>query len=46
MIAAPAFDQRDRARQRGAAAGAEVRGQFVDIDGRTIRQGHTLVYNG
>jgi hypothetical protein len=40
------FDQRNRARQRRAAAGAEVSCQFFHIDRRVIRQGHALVYNG
>ncbi len=46
VIAAPAFDQRDRARQRRAVAGAEVFGEFLDIEGGILRQGHALVYNG
>ena len=32
MIAAPAFDQRDGAGQRRAAAGAQVFGQGFDVD--------------
>jgi len=32
MIAAPAFNQRDRPRQRRAAAGAEVVGEGFDVD--------------
>ena len=31
MVAAPALDQRDRARQRRAAAGAEVMGEGFDV---------------
>jgi len=46
MIATPALDQRDRARQRRPAAGAEVFCQSQDVDGSIIRQGHALVYNG
>src|SRR5438105_3025090 len=44
-IASPAFDQGDRARQRRALAGAEFFGEFPDIGGRILRQGHGLVYN-
>ena len=40
MIAAPAFDQRDRARQRRAVAGAEVVRQLADV-GRTTA-GHCV----
>src|ERR1700682_6665516 len=46
MIAAPAFDQRDRPRQRRPASGAKVFGQCFDVDGGIARQGHVLVYNG
>jgi hypothetical protein len=45
VIATAALDQRDRARQRGAVAGAKVAGKFVDV-GRRIRPGHAFVYNG
>src|ERR1700736_4766060 len=44
MVAAPAFDERDRARQRGAVAGAEVLCQRGDVDGRAFRQTHALAY--
>ena len=33
MVGAPALDQRDRARQRRAVAGAEVSGEFLDVGG-------------
>src|ERR1700692_4343567 len=46
MIASPAFDQRDRPRQRRAVAGAEVFCQCVDVEGQIVRQVHALVYNG
>ena len=46
MIAAPAFDQRDRPRQRRAASGAKVLGQAADVDGGILGQGHAFVYSG
>ena len=42
MVAAPAFDQGDRARQRRAVARAEFFGEFPDIGGGILRQGHAL----
>src|SRR5206468_5294914 len=45
VIAAPALDQGDRPRQGGAVAGAEFFGEFPDIGGGILRQGHGLVYN-
>ena len=45
MVATPAFDQRDRARQRRAAAGAELFLEDIDVDAGVTLQVHGLVYN-
>ena len=46
MVAAPALDQRDGARQRRAVAGTEVLGDGLDVQRGILRQGHALLYNG
>src|SRR5882724_4128534 len=46
MIAAPAFDQRDRPRQRRPMACAQLFGHGLDVEGGIFRQWHALLYNG
>ena len=46
MIAAPAFDQRDRPSQRRPVACAQLFGYGFDVKGGIFRRGHVLLYNG